>query len=152
MVAEFYLSMVHIDFKFFCIITTWILCIPVPIISLSPRTTMVLQLIPLTPQPSWPSKCWEAGSPTYWWPVMFASVHIHVMDIVVRTEESSECTCIKAMKWKKGWRIFWVCELETLKLIHLIQEFYQLLHYTHVAFIDLCGLFCRYSTWRWKHR
>lgn len=34
MVAEFYLSMVHIDFKFFCIITTWILCIP--IISLSP--------------------------------------------------------------------------------------------------------------------
>lgn len=91
MVAEFNLSMVHIDFKFFCIITTWILCIP--IISLSPRTTMVLQLIPLTPQPSWPSKCWEAGSPTYWWPVMFASVHIHVMDIVVRTEESSECTC-----------------------------------------------------------
>lgn len=121
MVAEFYLSKVHIDLRFFCIITTWILCIP--IISLSPRTTMVQQLIPLTPQPSWPSKCWEAGSPTYWWPVMFASVLIHVMDIVVRTEESSECT-FKLWNEKKGWKIFWVCEFKTLKLIHLIQEFY----------------------------
>lgn len=77
-----------------CIITTGTLIVHVYLYSLSPpRTTMVQQLIPPTPQPSWPSKCWEAGSQIYWLPVMFASVHTHVMDIVVRAEENNESSC-----------------------------------------------------------